>query len=328
MADIWSQYGMSLPMGASPRDPVVGQTEWGAPVYQSPLGHQYYEPIESTSAPQQRGSVVRALADQVANQPITSTIGAVARALGEGMWGAFSAPGRALSGDPVTMGDVWDTAGMAQLGAAAMPAPRGALRSGAIREIDNFDDIYDALRASDEPAFIRWSAGPEYDMRTGAASMDYSSGQKHAGLSALEIDRDYLPDADAGMSSLLYADQNLFRTARDYSYLQGGGYGDINRPHILFGQKVGFDSDGAPSIVPSRYFGTLSSRIQDMLMDDDIPNRLSAEAMYLQGVNRMMLPRFGADPGMLPGYTNVQLKDVYDRLMEYGGSASGLFRRP
>lgn len=184
MADIWSQYGMSLPMGASPRDPVVGQTEWGAPVYQSPLGHQYYEPIESTSAPQQRGSVVRALADQVANQPITSTIGAVARALGEGMWGAFSAPGRALSGEPVTMGDVWDTAGMAQLGAAAMPAPAGALRSGGMRNLyhGTSDDAAEAIAQSGRingPAYLtpNYSTAADYAQGGRVLSVDVPEGR-------------------------------------------------------------------------------------------------------------------------------------------------------
>ena len=59
---------------------------------------------------------------------IKSVLGGMIRGMGD----AITAPGRALQGDPVNNADVATLAGMVQLGGAAMPAPKGALRSGAL----------------------------------------------------------------------------------------------------------------------------------------------------------------------------------------------------
>jgi hypothetical protein len=81
-----------------------------------------------------------------------------AKGIGEGIVSGivqgFTAPGRALSGEPVSLGDVLATSGMAQVGAAPLRAPAGALRSGAMgggRPPVTFDDV---ARAMDEAPLV------------------------------------------------------------------------------------------------------------------------------------------------------------------------------
>lgn len=125
MADKWAEQFFSLPMGASSRDPVVGVDDIGRDIYRSPTGETYW--FDDT-VQKPRGSVVKALLDR----SVIDTAKDLAGGVVNGVWDGISAPGRALMGEPMTYGDVFNTAGMAQLGAAAMPAPRGALRSGSI----------------------------------------------------------------------------------------------------------------------------------------------------------------------------------------------------
>lgn len=143
MADLWSSYASQLPMGASSRDAIVGQTEWGSPVYASPTGVQYWEPIQGET---QRGSVARALLDGITSDPwgaVKSGAGAIASGVAE----ALSAPYRAWQGEVITNGDVFNTAGIAQLGAMPMKAPEGALRSGAMGSTSAADEVMGLLRS-------------------------------------------------------------------------------------------------------------------------------------------------------------------------------------
>jgi len=119
----------SLPVGANPdRDQRVGTDELGRPVYRAGNGQQYalgetYRPQRETEA----GSLAR----------VRETIGNLIRGAVDSAVSGVTAPARAARGEPVTYGDALETAGMAQLGGAAMPAPRGALRSGALRMADD-----------------------------------------------------------------------------------------------------------------------------------------------------------------------------------------------
>ncbi len=140
MADKWSGR-FDLPMGASSRDPIVGQGDWG-PVYRSPTGKQYW-----FEEPREEGhSVVKALARHIASQPVLDTAGDVVKALAQGAWDGISAPGRAAAGENVTLGDAWNTAGMVAVGGAPMLAPEGALRAGALRTGGKADEILDMLK--------------------------------------------------------------------------------------------------------------------------------------------------------------------------------------
>lgn len=141
MADLWSAYASQLPMGASSRDAIVGQTEWGSPVYASPTGVQYWEPLQGET---KRGSVARALLDGITSDPwgaVKSGAGAVASGVAE----ALTAPYRAWKGEAVTNGDVFNTAGIAQLGAMPMKAPEGALRVGAMRSASELEGAVSSL---------------------------------------------------------------------------------------------------------------------------------------------------------------------------------------
>lgn len=121
--------------------------------------------------------------------------------------------------------------------------------------IDSLDHLRQQLSASspDEKFFVRWSAGPEHDMKPGAVSRDYQSGLEHPGLSAQNIDH--------GMSN-----QELFKFLRDYSYFNTPE--NPVKPHIYSGKAVGIDSDGADSIRPSRYVGTMSEDMVSKFNDE------------------------------------------------------------
>jgi predicted GNAT family acetyltransferase len=147
-----------LPMTARPgKDAIAGQDELGRTVYRTVTGERYTMP-ERTEMPAptmgQRFENLGGLASRAyENLSVQGAIDA-AKGIGEGIVSGivqgFTAPGRALSGEPVSLGDVMATAGMSQVGAAPLRAPAGALRSGAMgggRPPVTFDDV---ARAMDE----------------------------------------------------------------------------------------------------------------------------------------------------------------------------------
>lgn len=119
----------SLPIGANPaNDQRVGVDELGNPTYRTVRGQQYttrqtYRPQRETEP----GSFGR----------MRESVGNLVRGATDAFVSGVTAPARAARGEPVTYGDAFETAGMAQLGGAAMPAPRGAIRSGALRAADD-----------------------------------------------------------------------------------------------------------------------------------------------------------------------------------------------
>ena len=121
----------SLPIGSRGpgNDTPVGVDEFGRMVYEAtPNGQQYAIREEEP----QRFSAIE-FARGAANAP-GETVKNVARALLEGAVSGVTAPGRALRGEPVTYGDVADTALDWGVLSAAGSAPRGALRSGNWRD--------------------------------------------------------------------------------------------------------------------------------------------------------------------------------------------------
>jgi hypothetical protein len=146
-----------LPMTARPgKDTIAGQDELGRTVYRTVTGERYTMP-ERTEMPaptmSQRFENLGGLASRAyENLSVQGAIDA-AKGIGEGIVSGivqgFTAPGRALSGEPVSLGDVMATAGMAQVGAAPLRAPDGALRSGAMgggRPPVTFDDVARAMQ--------------------------------------------------------------------------------------------------------------------------------------------------------------------------------------
>lgn len=113
---------LSLPLGASRNDRVVGMTEWGLPVYKTATGQEYFIDPQAV----QGGSRVKPMLNALADDPYGAAKGVV-NALAQGAWNAISAPGRAAAGEPVTYGDALDTMGMVSLGAMPFAKPQGAL---------------------------------------------------------------------------------------------------------------------------------------------------------------------------------------------------------
>jgi hypothetical protein len=144
MADPWDTVDTStLPVGANRSDRVVGRSETGGLVYQTIHGQQYslgmgYQPA--------RKSVVKAAYNALRSDPLGALAGAGGAVLNS-LANTISVPANALAGRPVTYGDVMDVAGMVQLGGAAMPAPKGALRSGSI--LDEYAGSHRAPKIED-----------------------------------------------------------------------------------------------------------------------------------------------------------------------------------
>ena len=199
-----------LPMTARPgKDAIAGQDELGRTVYRTVTGERYTMP-ERTEMPAptmgQRFENLGGLASRAyENLSVQGAIDA-AKGIGEGIVSGivqgFTAPGRALSGEPVSFGDVLATAGMAQVGAAPMRAPAGSLRSGAMgggRPPVTFDDV---ARAMDEgapapsPSFTLYQGSPHNFAAERLVRMPDGSTQYIVGAP------DVLPDVPAGAEVL------------------------------------------------------------------------------------------------------------------------------
>lgn len=119
----------SLPLGANPdRDTPFGQDELGNQQYRMADGRTYViRPApqrQRVGAPGSRERVKSVLSERL-------------RGMIDGVKGAIAGP----SNPNATYGDAFNAAGMVQLGGAAMPAPKGAVRSGAMRTVLEADDL-------------------------------------------------------------------------------------------------------------------------------------------------------------------------------------------
>lgn len=116
---------IDLMMGGTP----LGQDELGNWVYMSQSGNQYVIPRRVEVEPQRGEPAYKRIYDAVTSDPIGAAT-SVGTGILDTVVSGVTAPGRALAGEPVTLGDVWDTVGLVSLGAAPMAAPEGALRMG------------------------------------------------------------------------------------------------------------------------------------------------------------------------------------------------------
>lgn len=163
---------LTLPMDADiENDRIVGRDELGMPVRMTRRGERYLVSYPSEQpAPRLPGLLETTLDDQGraihTRRDLEPTM--TGTALG-GLLGAFTegmtAPGRALGGESVSLGDVWNTAIDNGMLAAPMPAPRGAIRSGAMRAADSPADNIAAMlregRASDITDDMMAALSPE-----------------------------------------------------------------------------------------------------------------------------------------------------------------------
>jgi hypothetical protein len=196
MAQLEFNSELDIPLGLLLGARFTGYDELGNPVYRGSDGRSYAVPGGTPTNPtagmgvakdtgKKRGSVVKGLA----RDPIEG-IKSIAKAIYGGTVDAVAMPGRAAAGEIVTMGDILNTAGMVQLGGAAMPAPKGALRSGAVREAataaqSKADEVLQLLksgRGADVTDEMLAAADPQalwagYDLPMDAASrMDRARG--------------------------------------------------------------------------------------------------------------------------------------------------------
>lgn len=214
----------------------------------------------------------------------------------------------AAAGENFSMGPVFNAAQMAITGGMPM-AVRGALGSAGGRmaampkPIGSFDDVRRLLNENDN-VFVRWSASGKHDMTPGARSRDYASGNEHAGLSALGLDRDASND-------------QLFRFLRDYGYLRSAG-NERAVPRLYSGRRVGKDSDGADSIIPDRHLGTLSDDFVRFL-DDEI-NRVRMTLAEDIATGRAALAYYEKNPPKyIPTWTPERVAEMEAKLAELGG---------
>ena len=114
--------------------------------------------------------------------------------------------------------------------------PGAADADNAVNEIERLSEQHGTV-------FIRWSRGPEHDMKTGASSRDFVSGQQHEGLSAIPIGSDMHP-------------VDIARRLAEYGFLRMKD--DRIRPFVYVGERVGTDSDGYALIRPTKKVAEIS----------------------------------------------------------------------
>jgi hypothetical protein len=111
--------------------------------------------------------------------------------------------------------------------------------------IDSAVDLEQKIDENGGTIYVRWSAGPEHDMKPGAVSRDYLAGSEHGGLSA------------SPLTSAMDADR-LAGFVWEYMFLRMKG--DV-KPHFYAAERIGTDSDGYALIRPTKYLGTMSDQL-------------------------------------------------------------------
>jgi hypothetical protein len=183
-------------------------------------------------------------------------------------------------GDAISGYDAYQSAKKGNYGEAALNAigllPLIPGLAGMIK-FKNIDDVRKNL-PDDAESFIRWSVGPKYDMKSGAVSRDFSTGQVHGGLSAVPIDNKM-------------TDSELAKYLHEYSYARMGN--DMTKSkglditgNIYSGKMVGLDSDGYASIIPEKHIGQLH---RDLVkeMDSGLVERLDLQEKINDAVRRL-----------------------------------------
>lgn len=226
---------------------------------------------------------------------------------------ALMAPGnayRSTAENPVTTEQMVEpAANLAGLigGTAFMaPAQRNAVGVGLRSYMGGatLDDIVTRLETG--PLYARWSRGPRYDLRPGAVSRDYQSGATHDGLSAIELSNDLSRD-------------RLLRFINDYSFLRAKDK-DI-RSHLYEAKRIGVDTDGAPTIRPTKYIGTISDDAISFMDDPANFDRLSLMDAIEQ--NKRALRFYEKNPpDYIPTWTTQSLREMEGKLADLGGAVT------
>lgn len=141
------------PMEHGPMSVQVGTDELGRPIYRTVLGNIVGDAMQGQAPENRLARILRTELDpqgrsihRIEELQPTRTGNALA-SLAQGILQGFTAPGRAARGEAVTLGDVWATALDNGAIAAPMPAPRGAIRAGAMASQSPADEIAAMLRS-------------------------------------------------------------------------------------------------------------------------------------------------------------------------------------
>lgn len=157
--------------------------------------------------------------------------------------------------------------------------------------------------AGQPDVFVRWSRGPEFDMKPGARSKDYVSGDVHDGLSAVS-----LKDAEDV--------EDLLRSTNDYSFLRMKD--PKIRAHFYRADQVGVDSDTAPTIRPKEYIGSISDELMGEIEDNNLIRRLALEREISR--NKIALEAYKREkPWGIPIYSQETLAKAMSELESLGG---------
>lgn len=232
-----------------------------------------------------------------------------------GAYGAVTLPGDVYQGkvtanDPSYYERATDLAGLV-MGGTYGSAPRGAIGSGPTLPIaapsriqmPRFTDFVSSL--ADGPVYARWSRGKEFDMRPGAVSRDYQSGKHHDGLSAIELSKNDAPD-------------QLLRLIADYGFLRMKD--EKIRPHLYRAERIGVDTDNAPTIRPTEYLGSLTDEAVNFISDPSNLKRMSL--MDSIEKNKSALAHYSTNPppaNLIPIWTEDSLRKLESDLAALGG---------
>lgn len=117
---------------------------------------------------------------------------------------------------------------------AGRPGKRGGSSSTGMETIGSFQKIIGLSKKAEENGetmYVRWSRGPKLDKEMGS-SMDYTSYQRHQGLSAQPVRHD-----DPELAAQMIHEYKFLRRKDDKIFAW-----------IFTGRQNGVDSDGAPTI--------------------------------------------------------------------------------
>ena len=148
-----------------------------------------------------------------------------------------------------TNGEVLANSVQSYITGKAMQSGIGAINNMIPKNTKTYEQLISALdKYKENPIYVRWSRGNKYDMKEGAVSRDFAAGGTHSGLSAVPFDPSS-PDAAK------YLAEYQFLRMKDPKI----------KPHFYHGNVKGTDSDGYPSIEPTKYLGTVDNKMVDNL---------------------------------------------------------------
>ena len=165
----------------------------------------------------------------------------------------------------------------------------------AVSDIEKFAETYGKV-------YVRWTVDPKFDMKDGARSRDYVSGETHEGLSAVEISSsDHPVDIASALSEYIFLRMKNPKI----------------RPVVYAAERVGTDSDSHALIKPSAVLmepdkSVISAIDAGFSHIVDLQDRLTRDKQRLE-----KLPE-GLGKDIVSKSVEKNEKSLNDLLMKYG----------